>query len=205
MSKAGRYKANFSKGGLMVPESRIIATLLLEDVDAERWERAITVDNVLAKRSPSTARTKATLIRARLRSMPASIWGLIRDGSRPVATHAVLAATVTYSPLFGDFLDLVVHDLYRRFEPSLKPAHWEQYLADCKTRDPQMPEWSESTRTTLRTRAFGMLREAGYLSADRVCSLQPLQIAPEVIQTLRDAEQWYALRCIQLTDRDATA
>jgi hypothetical protein len=99
VSKAGRYKANFSKGGLMVPESRIIAALLLEDVDAERWERVITVDNVLAKRSPSTARTKASLIRARLRSMPASFWGLIRDGSRPVATHAVLAATVSYSPL----------------------------------------------------------------------------------------------------------
>ncbi|MCF8016289.1 MAG: DUF1819 family protein, partial [Chromatiaceae bacterium] len=108
MECSGRYKANFSKGGLMVPESRIIATLLLEGVDAERWERAITVDNVLAKRAPSTARTKATLIRARLRDMPTSIWPLIRDGSRPVATHAVLAATVTYSPLFGDFLDQVV-------------------------------------------------------------------------------------------------
>lgn len=205
MSEAGRYKANFSKGGLMVPESRVVADLLLQDVDAAGWEQAIRVDNVLAKRSPSTALTKANLIRARLRTLPASLLSLIRDGDRLLATHAVLAATVTYSPLFGDFLDLVVRDLCRHFEPRLKPPHWEQYLADCRTRDPQMPEWSEATRATLRTRAFGMLREAGFLSSDRGNRLQPLQIAPKVMHALRDAEQWYAFRCLQLTDRDATA
>lgn len=199
----GRYKANFSKGGLMVPESRVVADLLLREVDRERWEQAIAVENVLAKRSPSTALTKANLIRARLHTMPASIWTLIHEGSRPVATQATLAATVTYSPLFGDFLDLVVRDLYRRFEPTLKRAHWDQHLADCKTRDAQMPDWSEATRTTLRTRAFGMLREAGFLSADRACRLQPVAIAPEVTQALRAAEHWYALRCIGLSERDA--
>lgn len=205
MTEAGRYKANFTKGGLMVPESRVVADLLLQDVDAEGWEQAIRVDNALAERSPSTALTKANLVRARLRTLPTSLLPLIRDGSRPVATHAVLAATVTYSPLLGDFLDLVVRDCYRHFEPRLKPAHWDQYLTDCKTRDPQMPEWRESTGKTLRTRAFGMLREAGYLSPGRTNRLQPLQIAPEVIHALREAKHWYALRCLQLTDRDATA
>ena len=189
----------------MVPESRVVADLLLQDVDAKGWEQAISVDNVLAKRSPSTAMTKANLVRARLRTMPPALWQLIRDGNRLAATHAVLAATVTYSPLFGDFLDLVVRARYRRFEPTLKPAHWDQYLADCPTRDPQMPEWTEATRTTLRTRAFGMLREAGYLSSGKSQELQPLQIAREVIQALRDAERFYALRCIQLTDQDARA
>jgi len=205
VTEAGRYKANFSKGGLMVPESRVVADLLIHNIDADGWEQAIRVDNVLAKRSPSTALTKANLVRARLRTLPAALIPLIRDGNRQVATHAVLAATVTYSPLFGDFLDLVVRDCYRHFEPSLKPAHWDQYLTDCRTRDPQMPEWRESTGKTLRTRAFGMLREAGYLSTGGACNLRPLQIAPEVIQALREAEQWYALRCLQLTDRDISA
>lgn len=202
MEHIGRYKANFSKGGLMVPESRVVADLLLQDLDREQWERAITVDNVLAKRAPSTALTKANLVRARLRTMPASILALIRDGDRPIATHAALAATVTYSPLFGDFLDLVIRDLYRRFEPSLKAAHWEQHLADCRTRDPRMPAWSEATCTTLRMRAFGMLREAGFLSADRACRLQTVTIALEVMRALREGEQWYALRCIGLSDRE---
>ncbi len=205
VENAGRYKANFTRGGLMVPESRVVSGLLLSCVDAKGWQQAITVDNVLAKRSPSTARTKATLIRSRLRTMPASIWELIRDGNRSVATHGVLAATVTYSPLFGDFLDLVVRDLYRRFESVLKPQRWDQYLADCKIRDPQIPTWSEATQQTLRTRVFGMMREAGYLAAEQSYHLQPLQIAPEVVQALCAAKQYAALRCIQLTDRDITA
>jgi hypothetical protein len=204
VNEAGRYKANFSKGGLMVAESRIVANLLLQAADREQWEQAISLENVLAKRSPSTAMSKATLIRARLRTMPEAVWQLIRDGDRTVATHGVLAATLTYSPLFGDFLDRVVRDLYRRFEPTLKRTHWDQYLADCKTRDPLMPSWSEATRTTLRTRAFGMLREAGYLSAGKSHQLQPLQIAPEVARALRESGLSYALRCIQLNGRGAS-
>lgn len=50
MTEAGRYKANFSKGGRMVPESRVVADLLIHNIDAEGWEQAIRVDNVLAKR-----------------------------------------------------------------------------------------------------------------------------------------------------------
>jgi len=194
MLDAGRYKANFSRGGLMVPESRIIADLLLRGVDPPGWKQAIEVDNVLAKRSPTTASTKATLIRGRLRTLPPALWRLIRDGSKPVATHAVLAATVNYSPLLGDFLELVLRPLFRRFEPNLKPQHWDRYLEDCRTRDPDMPAWSAATLETLRTRAFGMLAEAGYLSDARQRRLLPLRLAPEVAQALKDAGQFETLR-----------
>ncbi len=194
MLDAGRYKANFSRGGLMVPESRIIADLLLRGVDPPGWKQAIEVDNVLAKRSPTTASTKATLIRGRLRTLTPALWRLIRDGSKPVATHAVLAATVNYSPLLGDFLELVLRPLFRRFEPNLKPQHWDRYLEDCRTRDPDMPAWSAATLDTLRTRAFGMLAEAGYLSDARQRRLLPLRLAPEVAQALKDAGQFETLR-----------
>jgi hypothetical protein len=102
MLDAGRYKANFTRGGLMVPESRIVADLLLADADADGWRQAIEVDNVLAKRSVSTAATKATLIRGRLKTLPPALWVVIRDGSTPAATHAVLAGVINYSP--GIFL-----------------------------------------------------------------------------------------------------
>jgi len=95
---AGRYKANFTKGGLMVPESRIVADLLLRGVDAAGWKQAIEVDNLLRKRSPTTASTKAALIRSRLQTMTDGLWRLVRDGSKPVATHAVFAATVMIAP-----------------------------------------------------------------------------------------------------------
>ena len=194
----GRYKANFTKGGLMVPESRLVADLLLRGIDAAGWRQAIEVDNALAKRSPTTASTKAMLIRARLRTMTEDLWRLVRDGSKPVATQAVFAATITYSPLVGDFMDLVVRDLYRRFEETLKPQHWDRYVEDCRGRDPGMPEWAAATLEKLRTRAYGMLTEAGYLSDSRTRTLRPLVVAPEVMQYLKEFHRDYALRCLDL-------
>ena len=198
MKQEGRYKANFTKGGLMVPESRVVSDLLLRGVDADGWKQAIEVDNVLAKRSPTTASTKAVLIRARLQTMTEDLWRLARDGSKPVATHAVFAATIKYSPLFGDFLDLVVRDLYRRFVGPLKPQYWDRYLEDCRSRDPATPEWTAATEEKLRTRVFGMMTEAGYLSDSRQRKLLPVQVAPEVVHYLREAGEHYALRCMEL-------
>ena len=63
----------------------------------------------------------------------------------------------------GDFLDLVVRDLYRRFEDTLRPRHCDQYVEDCRNRDPAMPAWSAATQEQLRTRIYGMMTEAGYL------------------------------------------
>lgn len=198
MTGERRYKANFTQGGLMVPESRIVADLLLLGLDAAGWKQAIEVDNLLRKRSPSTASTKALLVRARLRTMTEGLWRLVHDGSKPVATHAVYAAAVKYSPLFGDFLDLIVRDLYRRFESTLKPQHWDQYIEDCRSRDILMPDWSAGTRESLRTRVFGMMAEAGYLSDSRTRALEPVQVSPEVVRYLKESGEGYALRCMEL-------
>ncbi len=199
MNRDKRYRANFTNGGLMVPESRVVADLLLEGVDAAGWKQAIEIDNVLRKRSQTTAKSKAKLIRARLQTMTDGLWHLVRDGSKPVATHAVFAATAKYSPLFGDFLDLVVSDLYRRFETTLKPQHWDRYFEDCRNRDPLMPEWSTATLDMLRTRAFGMMTEAGYLSDSRTRILKPVRVSPEVVRYLKESGEAYALRCMQVT------
>jgi hypothetical protein len=194
----GRYQANFTKGGLMVPESRIVADLLLQGVDGARWKQAIEGDNLLRKRSPTTASTKAILIRARLRTMTDGLWRLVRDGDKPVATQAALAATIKYSPLLGDFLDGVVRDLYRRFEETLPPRHWDRYVEDCRLRDPAMPHWTQGTLDSLRGRAFGILRETGYLASGRTHALLPPRLAPEVLAYLKDANESYVLRCLDL-------
>ena len=198
MKNDGRYKANFTKGGLMVPESRIVADLLLQGVGAAGWKQAVEVDNVLRKRSSTTASTKAALIRARLQTMTEGLWRLVRDASKPVATHAVFAATLKYSPLVGDFLDLIVRELYGRFEVTLKPHHWDRYVEDCRGRDRLMPQWSAGTLDSLRTRVFGMMAEAGYLSDSRTRTLKPVRVPPEVVQYLKESNEDYTLRCVDL-------
>ena len=185
----------------MVPESRLVSDLLLRGIDAEGWKQAIERDNMLRKRSPTTASTKALLIRARLRTMTADLWRLVRDGDKPAATQAVFAATITYSPLVGDFMDLVVRDLYRRFEERLKAQHWDRYVEDCRTRDPRTPDWSAGTLTSMRTRVFGMLTEAGYLSDARTRTLRSLTVEPTVAGYLKAHGQDYALYAMQVNAR----
>jgi len=194
-----RYKADITAGSLKVSESRIIADLLLHGTDIRGWEEAILDKNVLQARSPETAKRFARLIRGRLETMDASLWRLIRDGTGTVATHAVLASAIKHSPLLGDFLDLVVREHYRLFSATLSNRCWDDYLDDCRGRDPEMPIWNESTRKRLRSSVFQILAQAGYIESTRSKQLQTVHIASQVLQYLERHNEHYTLRCIQVS------
>ncbi len=194
-----RYRTDLTAGSLKVTESRIIADLLLRGVDADGWRVALYDDNVLQARSPMTAKRLRTLIHGRLETMGPGLWRLVRDGSGAVATHACLAAAVKRSPLLGDFLDLVIREQYRLFAPTLSPRLWEDYLEGCRGRDPEMPEWSASTVGRLRSSVFQILAQAGYVEDTRSLRLQTVHIAGEVLGYLREHDEGYVLRCIQVT------
>jgi hypothetical protein len=144
-----RYRADITAGSLKVVESRVVADLLLRGVDAPGWKEAVVAQNLLQSRNPATAIRLGRLIRKRLELMDADLWRLVRDGSAIVATHAVLAAAVKHSSLLGDFLDLVLREQYRVFSKALNDRLWDDYLDDCRGRDPEMPLWNESTRRRL--------------------------------------------------------
>lgn len=193
-----RYKADITAGALKLPESRLIADLLLSKVDAEGWKDAIVTKNVLQARSPATARRLTKLIRGRLETMGPDLWKLVRDGKGTVATHAVFATAVKHSPLLGDFLDLVVAEQYRLFSPALSNKLWADYLDDCRERDRDMPQWNETTRRRLRSSVFQMLAQAGYIENTRSLKLQTVHVAEQVLRYLKANNEAYVLRCIQV-------
>ena len=193
------YKAEITAGSLKVAESRIVAGLLLRKVNADGWEKAIIEDNVLQTRSEATAIRIGRLIRKRLELMSPDLWRLVRDGTGTVATHAVLAAAVKHSPLLGDFLDLVVREQYRLFNTALSNKIWDEYLDDCRGRDPDMPIWNESTRKRLRSSVFQILAQAGYIENTRSKRLQTVHIASQVLQYLERHNEHYVLRCIKVS------
>jgi hypothetical protein len=158
-----RYKADITAGALKLPESRIIADLLLRGVDAAGWKDHIVKRNVLQARSPATAIRLTKLIRGRLGTMGPDLWKLVRDGKGGVATHAVFAAAVKHSTLLGDFLGLVVAQQYRVFGMALTKKMFADYLNGCRERDPDMPQWNETTRRRIRSSVFQMLAQAGYI------------------------------------------
>ena len=193
-----RYKAEITAGALKLPESRIIADLLLHQVDADGWKDAIVTKNVLQSRSPATARRLTRLIRGRLETMGPELWKLVRDGKGTVAAHAVFAAAVKHSPLLGDFLGGVVAEQYRLFSPALSPKLFADYLEDCRGRDPEMPQWHETTRRRLRSSVFQMLAQAGYIENTRSLKLQTVHIADQVLRYLKANKENSILRSIQV-------
>ena len=192
------YLANFTKCSLIVPEARIVAGLLMKGADSGEWERQVLDVNVLQKRTAKTAVTYANLARARLQTMDADLWLLVRDGSMHVATHAVLAATVKFSPLFGDFLRTVVRDQFRRFATHLETRHWDAYIEDSLRSQPNMPALTDSTRVKLRQNAMRMLAEAGFIENTRSLRLRSQQIEPAVLHYLRQHNEQYVLDCLQV-------
>jgi hypothetical protein len=193
-----RYKADITAGSLKIAESRIIADLLLQGVDQTQWKDAILKQNVLQARHPATAVRLARLIRSRLETMDAELWKLVRDGTSTVASQALLAAAIKHSPLLGDFLDSVVREQYRLFHPTLSNTLWEDYLDECRSRDPDMPQWHESTRRRLRSSVFQVLAQAGFIESTQTLRLQPVHLAPQVVRYLQERNEVYVLRCLQV-------
>jgi hypothetical protein len=193
-----RYRADITAGALKVPESRIIADLLLRRLDATGWKEALYDQNVLQTRSPKTAARLTLLLRGRLSLMDADLWKLVRDGSRTVATQACLAAAVKHSALLGDFLDLVVREQYTRYAKTLSNTVWDDYILDCRGRDPEMPQWSAATIDRLRSSVFQILAQTGYIAGTRTLTLQPVYIASPVLDYLTAHQEHYVLHCIQV-------
>jgi hypothetical protein len=198
LDKETRYGAELTAGALKVRESRVVADLLLRGVDERGWRKALYEENVLQTRSPMSAKRLRTLIRGRLELMDPELWKLVRDGTGDVATHACLAAAVKHSALLGDFLDLVVREQYQLFREALTKRQWDDYLQDCRGRDPEMPVWSESTARRLRSSVFQILAEAGYVENTRTLKLQTVHIAGPVLRYLEKHNEQYVLRCIQV-------
>ena len=191
-----RYSTTITAGSLKVAESRIIAGLLLKGTDD--WQAEILEQNVLQTRRPETAKRLSRLLRARLKLMRPELWEMVRDGSTPVATHACLAAAVKHSALLGDFLDIVVREQYRLFSPALSKLLWQRYIDDCQDRDPVMSAWSDSTIARLRSSVFQTLTQAGYIENTSTWKLQPIYLAREVLNYLREQDEMYVLRCLQV-------
>jgi len=130
--------------------------------------------------------------------MDSELWKMIYEGTGGVAVHAVLAAAIKHSILLGDFLDLVVREQYHLFKPTLSNKLWDDYLCDCRGRDPEMPEWNESTRRRLRSSVFQTLAQSGFIESTKTLKLQAVHIAPQVLRYLTNRNEEYVLRCIQV-------
>jgi len=192
------YNAEISAGSLLPGESREISKLLIEGADDEVWHQALVVDNVLQKKSPSSARRMARLIRNRLEAMDVDHWHLILDSSREIVLQALLAAAIKHSKLLEDFMVEVVKEHYHTFKRELSKGDWTAFLEDCESRDSAAASWSDSTKKKLGQVVIRILLESGYLNNSRNMRLYPIQIHPKVSDYLKKRKMQNILRCMEI-------
>lgn len=194
-----RYRADITAGSLKIPESRVVADLLIQGIDDAQWKQAILIDNLLQTRTPATAKRLAHLIRGRLELMTAPLWELVRDGNLLTSTHACLAAAVKHSSLLADYIEQVVKEHHKMFKPALKKEDWEDFVYQCYNRDPEMPKWNESTTRRLRSSVFQILEQAGYIEDTKTLKLQQVHIASDVLRCLYNADEHQLIDCLEVT------
>jgi hypothetical protein len=196
-AEASRYRADIGGGTLQLTESRKVASLLLNDPADNAWLSAIESDNVLQKTSPATAKRIASLIRARLETMDAGLWRIVRDGNRETAMQAIFAASIKHSPLLGDFIDLMVRDRFRGFHENLPKSLWAEYLEICRSREPTMPVWKDSTTKKLGEHVYRILLEAGVIADAKSHRLRRISVVPHLKDYLLAHDERYVLRCLE--------
>ena len=195
-----RYTATITSSSLRVRESRIVAGLLLDEVDSDAWQRAIIDNNALQMKSVHSIRRISRLLRTRLEPLGRGLWAMVHEGSRELATQAIFAGAVKNSRLLGDFLDITLREQRALFARKLEHRLWTEYLAGCRGRDPDMPDWSDSTVAKLRSAVFSMLAEAGYLDHTRTLNLQNVFIDSALSSYLHERGERYVLRCLEVTE-----
>lgn len=194
------YTATITSASLRLRESRVVADLLLRQVSASEWRNAVNEQNLLQMNSAESIRRISGLLKARLEPMGEGLWLMVRDGSQEQATQAAFAAAIGNSRLLGDFMDIAMREQRALFAKKLELRMWNDYIAGCRGRDPDMPLWSDATVARLRSAVFSMLAEAGYLKDTRSLLLQNVFVDLELAAWLRDRGQSYVLRCMEVTE-----
>ena len=194
------YTATITTASLRLRESRIIADLLLQAVSDDAWNKAMLDQNLLQMGSAVSIKRISRLLRARLELLGPGAWKMVRDGDRIQATQAVFAGAVKNSRLLGDFMDIMLREQRASFAKKLEYRMWNDYIAGCLGRDPDMPHWSDATVARLRSAVFSMLAEAGYLKDTRSLLLQNVFVDAQLAAYLRACGETYVLRCMEVAE-----
>ena len=164
------YRLSFTFGGLLVPESRVIAAAFVRSGNWAAAQSHVIEANLLGKTRSTSVRRYTREIRARL--VHAYEWelealageGLVPESDCP----AILFCIVTrYYRLLGDFTAQVVR---RRLLDGLRTTDASMFRAFVNDQEPAHPELTriaDSTREKLATVAIRSLREAGIVGEHR--------------------------------------
>ncbi|CAM4159853.1 DUF1819 domain-containing protein [Vreelandella rituensis] len=196
MTSPFTYNSDLIGGGLMVRESRLVASLMLDAVDNTAWHHAIMVENCLQKNRPATAKRMAQAIRKRLERLDPDFWAVLREGDDELAAQVSFCAAMARNLLLVEFLETVVADAVTTQAESLPHYLWDEFLAERAYRDPAIAGWQPSSVQKMGQVVSRMLVDIGVLNSARSRKLMPLILRPELVALLEKHRYERLHRCL---------
>lgn len=192
------YSAEIVAGSLLMNETRKLAEVLLRDQSKAAWLNAVIGENVLQKKTQSTAKRMAGLIRHRLETGDTEVWKLIANGDFELSLQATLVLVLRRSRLLADFMSEVLGLKMRRLDFKLVQKDWDDFLQECELRDPVAAGWSELTKAKLFEVIVRILAEGRYLNSSKEKIIQGVMIRPEIRAYLEATNDQTTLASMEL-------
>lgn len=180
-------------------ESRKLAAFLLTFPDEKTLRHALLEENILQKKTPSTALRQAKLIRDRLNTLDTIALEMIANREQEVSIQLLLVAALKHSQLLADFIADVYIQRQRQMDLTIQTSDWENYLVDCTNRDMSVAEWSQSTYAKLFEVIRRILVETKYLENSRTMKITPQSLHPDVKRYLVSHEEQDLIRLLERT------
>lgn len=198
--RRGIYTATITTASLRMRESGKVAELLLQGLSESEWQSSILEENVLQIASIESRKRISRLLRARLEPLGEGLWKMVCGPERRTAVQAAMAGAIKNSRILGDFMDFPLREQRAMFSNKLNHRIWNDYIASCRGRDPEMPSWSDGTLSRLRSTVFCILSESGYLNDTRTLRLQNVFVDDQLAGYLETRSEHYVLRCLRVAE-----
>lgn len=178
------YVGDLSGRSLLIAETRIIASIQLENLSDKQWQQRIIEDNVLQKKSTQTASRFAKVIRKRLNAMGNDYTQALIHVSDRAYVQLLLAGFIVQYPIISDFMRECLAEAKRTYKPTISTHAWSDFFEDRMRVFPALANYSASTQKRMGSHVIKALVDAGYLNSPRQRQLQVVYLLPEVIATL---------------------
>ena len=176
-----RYRLSFTVGGLLAPQGRILATMLMDDEDdtaatgaalpgdddelgerVTRIRRQAIDDNALAIRTRAANSRMVSEVSKRLSALTVRELRHLADPDTPMADCRTLmwVAMCRYYAIIGEFAHDVLRDRYLLGMPTVTYVDYDRFMTGRAMWHPELEELSTATAAKLRSNLFKALDDA---------------------------------------------
>ena len=173
-----RYILSFTGARLQRAESVALAELFREYDDWDRVRREAEGGNILQVRTLSSAKRVARELVFRLQELSDRELDLLISGSREEQNHLLWVAICRRYRLVAEFAVEVVRERFLSMGAPLELADFDAFYFRKAEWHEELDQLKPVTRKKLRQVLFGMMRDAGLISAQG--AINPVMLSPEV-------------------------